>query len=171
MTITPSSGTATTPGEVISVLVRLNLAGAESMDAAQLGLSLSNNQTIFAISPNPLTSANGTTSFAFNQAPQIDPAATSPSGFDMVRSGGFFFSGTLGAGSYQMAAFDLVATSTVGTVHLFLDTANTFYAFDTVIQENFSGTIGSFSFVPEPPTSLLLIAAAGLALVGRRRRQ
>ena len=54
ITITPSSRTATTPGQVIHVLVELNLVGAESMDALQLGLAFSTSQTVFSISPNPL---------------------------------------------------------------------------------------------------------------------
>ena len=69
-----------------------------------------------------------------------------------------------------MAAFDLVATGTSGSLDLVLFSPTTFYAVEDTIQQNLSGTIGSFSFVPEPPTSLLLIAAAGLVLVRRRGR-
>ncbi len=172
VTLTPSATSASSAGEVISVQVNLNLVGAETVDAAQLGLAFDTNQTIFTISPNPLTGANGTNVFNFNQLPNIDPAGTSPSGFDEVRSAGFNFGGAFGAGTYQLASFDLVATGTPGVLVLFFDPPETFYSTGGTIQENFSGNAATLTFVPEPSLALLLGPALfGMAFLrGRSRR-
>lgn len=57
----------------------------------------------------------------------------------MVRSGCLLFGGSLRSVP-DLAAFNLVATGTVGTLELVLDPANTFYALGGTIQQTFSGT-------------------------------
>ena len=87
-----------------------------------------------------------------------------------------------GPDTIDFATFDLVATGNVGTLDIVALSDPLLFVgapgvsggslgLLTPPQFQFSGAIGSFSFIPEPPTSLLLIAAAGLLLVGRKSRR
>lgn len=69
---------------------------------------------------------------------------------------------------------DLAATSPSG-MDLVLDATNTFYALGGVMQEHFSGTIGTVTFSsgasPTPGPGAMILMGAGLAvvaLIGRK---
>lgn len=168
ITATPSSGTATVAGQTISVLVEINL-GTDPADALQVAIDFSNNESIFTISPNPLTGANGTNlSGGFNQEPNIQTPGEN--GLVQINTAGFLFGGSV-TGTQKLASFDLVATGTVGTLNLVLYAQQSFYSSGGTIQQNISGTIGTYSFAPIPEPSAMILMGAGLAvagLVGRR---
>ena len=159
------SGTATTAGDTFHVVVELHLVSGESSDAAQLGLDFDTNQTIFTISPNPLTAANGTQIFDFDQLPNIQSPGENL--VDQINSAGFNFgSGISGPTVFQMAAFDLVATGVEGDLNLILYSQQSFYSSGGTIQQNITGTIGTFSFVSGAVVPLPAAAWMGLTLLG-----
>ena len=181
ITMTPSSGTATTAGEVMHVVVTLTLELGENVNAVALAADLSTNQTIFSVTNVTSLTMSGSPPAVVQVAGVGGPG---PNGLDHIWVGGSHISADVSNGpdTIDFGTFDLIATGNVGTLDIVAVSDPLLFVGEpgvsggslgllTPPQFQFSGTVGSFSFVPEPPTSLLLMAAAGLLLVGRRLRR
>jgi len=163
------SGVATVGEPLCALSIEMVFGGSEGPQAFQLSLdlvdSVGNATTgagIFTVSLTGPTSGWTIPASSLNAVP----------GTGNVFGAGTDFAAKATGQTLQAFEITLSPTGNIGTLSLVVDSASSFWSPDGVTQNAFSGsTIATFSTIPIPEPTSILLMGSGLAALGLVRRK